>query len=175
MRPRLNGRALRTVPQAAAETARPQMRATFRTRDMGVSLSFGRLLGGRGSGDGGRTPGRSGCGRRLGKRVHGPDELRQGRRDAQAGVPYLHLHLRAAVGDRLKDKLTKSYDNTTVPRPYSPDAASAGKRSLRIVCIDLLAATSDEVVYEGVAINQPLKFCLPGVLSAAAVAVVVMV
>jgi aminopeptidase N len=73
-------------------------------------------------------PGEADIAREIGKDID-PDAIFRAR-----------LHLRAAVGDRLKDKLTKSYDNTTVPRPYSPDAASAGKRSLRNVCLDLLAA-----------------------------------
>jgi aminopeptidase N len=51
------------------------------------------------------------------------------------------LQLRSAIGEALKERLTKSYDNTAAPRPYSPDATSAGKRSLRNICLDLLAAS----------------------------------
>jgi aminopeptidase N len=49
--------------------------------------------------------------------------------------------LRAAIGERLGDALARTYDRMAVPGPYSPDAASAGRRSLRNVCLDLLAAT----------------------------------
>ena len=49
--------------------------------------------------------------------------------------------LRAAIGDRLGPALTKAYERMTVRGPYSPDAASAGRRSLRNVALDLLAAT----------------------------------
>jgi aminopeptidase N len=49
--------------------------------------------------------------------------------------------LRAAMGGRLSAALAKTYERMTVPGPYSPDAASAGRRSLRNVCLDLLAAT----------------------------------
>jgi aminopeptidase N len=58
------------------------------------------------------------------------------------------LRLRSAIGDRLKERLVKSYDNTAAPRPYSPDAASAGKRSLRNICLDLLAASSSAEALE---------------------------
>ncbi len=50
--------------------------------------------------------------------------------------------LRAAIGDRLGPALTKAYERMTVRGPYSPDAASAGRRSLRNVALDLLAATA---------------------------------
>ena len=49
--------------------------------------------------------------------------------------------LRAAIGERLGAALAKTYERMAVAGPYSPDAASAGRRSLRNVCLDLLAAT----------------------------------
>ncbi len=49
--------------------------------------------------------------------------------------------LRADIGDRLGAALAKAYERMTVAGPYSPDAASAGRRSLRNVALDLLAAT----------------------------------
>ncbi len=49
--------------------------------------------------------------------------------------------LRAAIGDRLGPALAATYDRMVVAGPYSPDAASAGRRSLRNVALDLLAAT----------------------------------
>jgi aminopeptidase N len=48
--------------------------------------------------------------------------------------------LRAAIGGKLGPALAKAYDGMTVPGPYSPDAASAGRRALRNVALDLLAA-----------------------------------
>ena len=48
--------------------------------------------------------------------------------------------LRAAIGDSLGPALTKVYERMAVPGPYSPDATSAGRRSLRNVALDLLAA-----------------------------------
>ena len=48
--------------------------------------------------------------------------------------------LRANIGDRLGPALAAAYERMTVPGPYSPDAASAGRRSLRNVTLDLLAA-----------------------------------
>jgi aminopeptidase N len=49
--------------------------------------------------------------------------------------------LRAAIGDRLGPTLAATYHRMAVEGPYSPDAASAGRRSLRNVALDLLAAT----------------------------------
>jgi aminopeptidase N len=49
--------------------------------------------------------------------------------------------LRAAIGERLGGALTEAYERMTVAGPYTPDAASAGRRSLRNACLDLLAAT----------------------------------
>jgi aminopeptidase N len=49
--------------------------------------------------------------------------------------------LRANIGSRLGQALIAIYERMTVPGPYSPDAASAGRRVLRNVALDLLAAT----------------------------------
>lgn len=49
-------------------------------------------------------------------------------------------HLRSAVGAALNSALTDTYGRMAAAGPYTPDAASAGKRSLRNVCLDLLAA-----------------------------------
>jgi aminopeptidase N len=48
--------------------------------------------------------------------------------------------LRAAIGGKLGSALAKAYDGMTVPGPYSPDAAGAGRRALRNAALDLLAA-----------------------------------
>jgi aminopeptidase N len=48
--------------------------------------------------------------------------------------------LKAEIGERLGPTLTAAYDRMTVPGPYSPDAHSAGRRALRNVALDLLAA-----------------------------------
>jgi aminopeptidase N len=48
--------------------------------------------------------------------------------------------LRAAIGGKLGPALAKTYDGMTVAGPYSPDAASAGRRALRNAVLDLLAA-----------------------------------
>ena len=50
--------------------------------------------------------------------------------------------LRADIGNQLGAKLVAAYDRMAVAGPYSPDAASAGRRSLRNVALDLLAATT---------------------------------
>jgi aminopeptidase N len=50
------------------------------------------------------------------------------------------LHLRSSLGDALQTRLASTYERMAVSGPYSPDATSAGKRSLRNVCLDLLAA-----------------------------------
>jgi len=48
---------------------------------------------------------------------------------------------RSALGERLRAPLTTIYDQMHVPGGYSPDATSAGRRALRNVAADLLAAT----------------------------------
>jgi aminopeptidase N len=50
-------------------------------------------------------------------------------------------HLRATIGERLGTALADTYRRMIVAGPYSPDATSAGKRTLKNVCLDLLAAT----------------------------------
>ena len=50
--------------------------------------------------------------------------------------------LRASAGGKLGAALVKTYERMTVPGPYSPDATNAGRRSLRNVALDLLAATA---------------------------------
>lgn len=51
--------------------------------------------------------------------------------------------LRALVGLHLNGALTATYRKMSTGAPYSPDAASAGRRSLKNVCLDLLAATAE--------------------------------
>ena len=48
---------------------------------------------------------------------------------------------RANIGTRLAQSLIDIYERMTVPGLYSPDATSAGRRALRNVSLDLLAAT----------------------------------
>jgi aminopeptidase N len=50
-------------------------------------------------------------------------------------------HLRAAIGAQLGAALTATYQRMITPGSYRPDAASAGRRALKNVCLDLLAAT----------------------------------
>jgi aminopeptidase N len=52
--------------------------------------------------------------------------------------------LRTDIGKVLGPALAQTYQRMTVPGPYSPDAASAGRRALRNVCLDLLAAAGGQ-------------------------------
>jgi aminopeptidase N len=49
--------------------------------------------------------------------------------------------LRAVVGEHLAESLFDHYRRLSESRPYSPDAAGAGRRALRNICLDLLVAT----------------------------------
>ena len=49
--------------------------------------------------------------------------------------------LRADIGQKLGPALVEAYAGLAVPGPYSPDATSAGRRALRNVALDLMAAT----------------------------------
>ena len=51
--------------------------------------------------------------------------------------------LRALIGLHLNAALTATYRSLADSGPYSPDAASAGRRTLKNVCLDLLAATGE--------------------------------
>jgi aminopeptidase N len=51
--------------------------------------------------------------------------------------------LRALIGLHLNAALTATYQALADSGPYSPDAVSAGRRLLKNVCLDLLAATQE--------------------------------
>jgi aminopeptidase N len=51
--------------------------------------------------------------------------------------------LRALMGLHLNATLTATYEGLAHTGPYSPDAVSAGRRLLKNVCLDLLAATQE--------------------------------
>ena len=51
--------------------------------------------------------------------------------------------LRALMGLHLNAALTATYQRLADTGPYSPDAVSAGRRLLKNVCLDLLAATQE--------------------------------
>jgi len=51
--------------------------------------------------------------------------------------------LRALMGLHLNAALTATYEALAHTGPYSPDAVSAGRRLLKNVCLDLLAATQE--------------------------------
>ncbi len=51
--------------------------------------------------------------------------------------------LRALMGLHLNAALTATYEGLAHTGPYSPDAVNAGRRQLKNVCLDLLAATQE--------------------------------
>jgi aminopeptidase N len=68
--------------------------------------------------------------REIGRDID-PEAIYRARRD-----------LRATIGERLRPALTDAYHRLSTPGPYRPDAASAGRRALKNLCLDLLAATA---------------------------------
>jgi aminopeptidase N len=54
--------------------------------------------------------------------------------------------LRRRIAAALREELLRAYRDFAVPGPYSPDAASAGKRSLRNACLSYLMELDDEAV-----------------------------
>ncbi len=74
-------------------------------------------------------PGESDIAREIGKDVD-PDAVFRAR-----------AQLRAAIGERLGSKLAATCEAMTDRGPYSPDAKSAGRRTLKNTSLDLLAAT----------------------------------
>jgi aminopeptidase N len=60
--------------------------------------------------------------------------------------------LRAAIGEQLGAGLLETYGRMTTPGPYRPDAAGVGRRALKNVCLDLLAATqADDAIARALA------------------------
>ncbi len=55
-------------------------------------------------------------------------------------------HLRKAIGTRLGSALRETYRRMHDDGPFSPDAASAGRRALKNVCLDLLAAAGTSAI-----------------------------
>jgi aminopeptidase N len=51
--------------------------------------------------------------------------------------------LRTTIGERLGAALEDAYVRLNTPTPYRPDAEDAGRRALKNICLDLLAATGD--------------------------------
>lgn len=54
--------------------------------------------------------------------------------------------LRAVIGGRLGPALRETYRRMQDDGPYSPDAAGAGRRALKNVCLDLLAAAGASAI-----------------------------
>jgi aminopeptidase N len=54
--------------------------------------------------------------------------------------------LRTAMGSRLGPQLREAYRKMQDDGPFSPDAASAGRRALKNVCLDLLAAAGTSAI-----------------------------
>jgi aminopeptidase N len=52
--------------------------------------------------------------------------------------------LRAAIGTRHGTALADTYQRMITPGPYRPDAQSAGRRTLKNACLDLLAVTEKD-------------------------------
>jgi aminopeptidase N len=76
-----------------------------------------------------------------------PDEgdiAREIGRDIDPDAIFRARHaLRIDIGARLKPALSTIYDRLAVGGGYTPDAASAGRRALRNVALDLMAAPGD--------------------------------
>ena len=71
-----------------------------------------------------------------------PDIAREIGRDVDPDAIFAaRRHLRALTGKRLGPALADTYSRMITPGPYRPDAGSAGRRALKNVCLDLLAAT----------------------------------
>ncbi|MEA2905590.1 MAG: aminopeptidase [Alphaproteobacteria bacterium] len=75
-------------------------------------------------------PGEADIAREIGRDID-PDAIFGARQD-----------LRAAIGDHLGTALAERYERLADDAPYSPDAASAGRRALRNVCLDLMVAAA---------------------------------
>ncbi|HZD92308.1 MAG TPA: aminopeptidase N C-terminal domain-containing protein, partial [Pseudolabrys sp.] len=77
-------------------------------------------------------PGEGDIAREIGKDID-PDAIFQARKA-----------LRIEIGTVLDAALETAYERMTVPGGYTPDATSAGRRSLRNICLDLMAANGSQ-------------------------------
>jgi aminopeptidase N len=69
------------------------------------------------------------------------DVARELGRDVDPDAIYsARQQLRAEIGSKLGPALRETYRRLSDTAPYSPDAASAGRRTLKNTCLDLLAA-----------------------------------
>ncbi len=75
-------------------------------------------------------PGEGDVAREIGRDID-PEAIHQARKA-----------LRAAIGDRLGAALSTTYERMTVRGGYTPDAKGTGRRALRNVSLDLMAATA---------------------------------
>jgi aminopeptidase N len=74
-----------------------------------------------------------------------PDIARELGRDVDPDLIFAtRKHLRAAIGGALGAALAATYRQMITPGPYRPDAEGAGRRSLKNVCLALLAATGQQ-------------------------------
>jgi aminopeptidase N len=55
----------------------------------------------------------------------------------------VRVHLRRQLASSLREELAETYERYTGSGPYSPDAASAGRRALRNLCLGYLAELDD--------------------------------
>jgi aminopeptidase N len=78
-----------------------------------------------------RPPSEADIAREIGRDVD-PDAIFAARRK-----------LRTTIGERLGAALEDAYVRLNTPTPYRPDAEGAGRRALKNICLDLLAATGD--------------------------------
>jgi aminopeptidase N len=72
-----------------------------------------------------------------------PSETMVAEQSAQVDPQAIHLarqFMRGAIGRRLQEDLRAQMDANRTPGPYSPDAASAGKRGLKNLCLSYLGA-----------------------------------
>ena len=77
-------------------------------------------------------PGEGDIAREIGKDID-PDAVFQARKA-----------LRVEIGSVLEAALETAYERMTVPGGYTPDATGAGRRSLRNICLDLMAAAGGQ-------------------------------
>ena len=80
------------------------------------------------------------------------DVAREIGRDVDPDAIYqARSQLRALIGCELATRLHGIYRRTADSGPYSPDAASAGRRALKNTCLDVLTATGDPAAVAGAA------------------------
>ena len=87
----------------------------------------------------------------------GAENIRLGVKSVQMGLALVVLFMIVYYGTALGGALARTYEAFAVPGPYSPDAASAGRRALRNRALALLMAADGAAAWQVAPVAPELR------------------